>query len=260
MNRKQFMDTLRRELSKLPAGEVEDILTYYEEYFDEAGLENEDAVIRELGSPVKIASQMKANYAVKQIDSKKGKKGLSAIWWVLLGVLAAPIAVPVAFTAALTLFIIITVVIGLAIAAFFGIGMILVVGIALVIAGITSVSAGIGTALVGIGGGLALIGLVLALGFLVLFVVKAIFNSLAKAVNKRREQKVLDKEIQARKLTRNAEKAANEAEAEKNTVTNDVVDNESTAEQEEPENETIKRNIEGNPESKARGKEEDGNE
>ena len=35
--------------------------SYYQEYFDDAGEENEDAVIRELGSPGKVAASIKAN-------------------------------------------------------------------------------------------------------------------------------------------------------------------------------------------------------
>ena len=53
MNRKVFMERLRECLADISAEEREDALTYYESYFEEAGVENEAQVIEELGSPEK---------------------------------------------------------------------------------------------------------------------------------------------------------------------------------------------------------------
>ena len=53
MNRKKFIDILKEELSKLPDEEIDAAIEYYEEYFDEAGAENEEEVLSELGSPKK---------------------------------------------------------------------------------------------------------------------------------------------------------------------------------------------------------------
>ena len=60
MNRKEFMEQLRRLLHDIPAGDREEALAYYENYFDDAGLGNEASVIRELGSPGRIAAEIKA--------------------------------------------------------------------------------------------------------------------------------------------------------------------------------------------------------
>lgn len=59
MNRKIFMERLRELLKDIPAEEREEALTYYESYFDEAGAENEEKVIRELESPQKVAETIK---------------------------------------------------------------------------------------------------------------------------------------------------------------------------------------------------------
>lgn len=59
MNRKVFMERLRELLRDIPAEEREEALTYYESYFDEAGAENEQEVIRELESPQKVAETIK---------------------------------------------------------------------------------------------------------------------------------------------------------------------------------------------------------
>ena len=41
MTRNEFMAVLRKELKKLPQGEIDAAVDYYEEYFDEAGKEPE---------------------------------------------------------------------------------------------------------------------------------------------------------------------------------------------------------------------------
>lgn len=55
MNRQEFMRQLEYLLSGIPASEREDALAYYNNYFDEAGVENEAKVIEELGSPEAVA-------------------------------------------------------------------------------------------------------------------------------------------------------------------------------------------------------------
>lgn len=59
MNRRVFMERLRECLADISAEEREDALTYYESYFEEAGVENEAQVIDELGSPEKVAENIK---------------------------------------------------------------------------------------------------------------------------------------------------------------------------------------------------------
>lgn len=61
MNRDEFMQQLARLLSDLPENERMEAIRYYNDYFDEAGPENEANVIRELGSPGKVAAIIKAD-------------------------------------------------------------------------------------------------------------------------------------------------------------------------------------------------------
>ncbi len=51
MDRESYLKKLRGKLRRLPAHELNAALVYYEEYFDEAGVENEQQVIQQLGSP-----------------------------------------------------------------------------------------------------------------------------------------------------------------------------------------------------------------
>ncbi len=56
MNRAEYMKELAYLLQGLPDEEREEALQYYENYFDDAGEDQEEAVIAELGRPEKIAA------------------------------------------------------------------------------------------------------------------------------------------------------------------------------------------------------------
>ena len=60
MNRKEFMERLERLLWNISDNEREEALQYYNDYFDDAGKENESKVIEELGSPDQVARKIKA--------------------------------------------------------------------------------------------------------------------------------------------------------------------------------------------------------
>lgn len=60
MNRIEYMRRLAALLQDVPAKERVAAMQYYNDYFDDAGEENEGQVIEELGSPEKVAAEMKA--------------------------------------------------------------------------------------------------------------------------------------------------------------------------------------------------------
>ncbi len=61
MNRIQFMTQLAALLQDLPVEERREAMKYYNDYFDDAGAENEQKVIAELESPEKVAENLKAD-------------------------------------------------------------------------------------------------------------------------------------------------------------------------------------------------------
>ena len=61
MKRDDFINELERLLMDIPEGDRIDAIEYYYDYFDEAGVENEQKVIRELGSPERVAQTIKEN-------------------------------------------------------------------------------------------------------------------------------------------------------------------------------------------------------
>ena len=60
MMKQEFLQRLNRLLADVTQEEREEALRYYEEYFDEAGPEQEQAVLAELGSPEKVAATIPA--------------------------------------------------------------------------------------------------------------------------------------------------------------------------------------------------------
>ena len=71
MNRIDFMTQLKRLLSDISESDRNDALAYYNDYFDEAGAENEGQVIRELGSPGKVAAMIRTS--LRDTESNKGE-------------------------------------------------------------------------------------------------------------------------------------------------------------------------------------------
>ena len=59
MDRKKFMRELAFLLQDISEEEKDEALAFYEDYFDEAGRENEQKVIEELGTPERVAAIIK---------------------------------------------------------------------------------------------------------------------------------------------------------------------------------------------------------
>lgn len=179
MTRKEFMERLELLLQDISDSEREEALQYYNDYFDDAGPENEATVVEELGSPEQVAQKIKAGLSesaseytetgyedTRFRDSQEmiprtpmssgaadgqttGKKSQPEIqkttnFWkilaiVLFCVIAAPVILPVG---AGVLAVIAAVVIGL-LALCFGITVagfaILIAGVAVIVVGITKI-------------------------------------------------------------------------------------------------------------------------
>lgn len=59
MSKKEFLDQLSELLSDLSPEDKEEALSYYKEYIEDAGLENEAAILKELGSVSDLAKAIK---------------------------------------------------------------------------------------------------------------------------------------------------------------------------------------------------------
>lgn len=104
MNREAYLRQLAEKLRHLPKDEYERAMSYYVEFFDDAGPENEAQVIADLGTPGEVATQIIADVAMKRMDDveKTARKPFSTIWMIILAVFAAPLAVPLGAALLLT--------------------------------------------------------------------------------------------------------------------------------------------------------------
>jgi len=157
MNRIEFMNSLQYKLRRLPYEEVQNAISYYEEYFDEAGTENEAQTIVSLGSPSDVASKIIGEYAITVAEFKPvEKKKTNVILVTVLAIFASPIALPIAISILLILFSV-----GLVIFSLF------ITGVASIIAGIATLFMGFWAFSDGFGTGLFYIGssvLIIAIG------------------------------------------------------------------------------------------------
>lgn len=99
MTKNDYMKTLAYCLRRLPKEDFDQAIDYYEEYFADAGPENEQKAIEDLGSPEEAAKELIMNLAIKNAEKppKTVKRSFKAVWIGILGICAAPIALPLAF-------------------------------------------------------------------------------------------------------------------------------------------------------------------
>ena len=74
MDRAQFMRELEELLADISETERQDALEFYNNYFDDAGIENEASVIKDLGSPEKVAAIIKADLKDPEKGYEYGKE------------------------------------------------------------------------------------------------------------------------------------------------------------------------------------------
>ncbi len=96
MNRQEYMKQLKHCLRRLSKEDFEHAVEYYEEYFADAGAENEAKAIEDLGSPQEAADQIIRDMALSYSKEpvRDVRSGINAIWVALLALFAVPIAVP----------------------------------------------------------------------------------------------------------------------------------------------------------------------
>lgn len=78
MSRWEFMRRLEELLSDISPSEREEALQYYNEYINDAGRENEEEVIRSLGSPEQVAESVKEGLGEAFNDGEFSEKGFSS--------------------------------------------------------------------------------------------------------------------------------------------------------------------------------------
>lgn len=159
MSKDEFFADLRRRLRRLPPSEMEAALEYYREYLEDAGPENEAAILKEWGSPSRVASQILVEFAAKQMQKKSSvKRGISTVWIVILTIFASPMAIPIAACLVCILLAIAAVVLGI-LAALGGTALgVMVMGLIFAYVGVSVVPQSLPTAAFYVGCGLFAVG------------------------------------------------------------------------------------------------------
>lgn len=100
MSKEEYLKQLKEKLKRLPKEDFEHAVEYFEEYFADAGEENEAKAIEDLGSPQEAAEQIIHEIALDYSKEpvKNVRRGLNGLWVILLALFAAPIALPLVFT------------------------------------------------------------------------------------------------------------------------------------------------------------------
>lgn len=169
MEKNEYLSTLQRNLKNVPADEVSNIMAFYQEYFEDAGPENEAKVIAELGAPEMLAVKASANYVMNDIHNRdeenknRKKSSVTNLWILILAICGSPIWFPLGIAVAIVAFALV-IAIGSVIFAF-GICCVALMlsGIAMSILGIGAVigimTVGSSTGLFAIGYGMVSVGL-----------------------------------------------------------------------------------------------------
>lgn len=215
MNRIEFMSELDRLLKNISAEERAEAIQYYQDYFEDAGIENEAQIIEELGSPQRVAQTIReglrgrnddsseyretgytdtrferrddlANrYDYSGMEQKQAPKKNNLLKVVLIAaiiLLASPVILPVALGILATVF-------ALAVSGFAILGSLLIVAVCIVFAGVITSICGFvkifaspGLGLIVCGAGL-LIGVFGAIGTVLLFkLCMIVFPALFKGI------------------------------------------------------------------------------
>lgn len=109
MNKQEYLTALNKELKKMPEEERKNALQYYIEYFDDAGVENCERVIIELGRPKDVANQILSDYAIKMVNMPTvpfTTKSAGKFKWLWIAILVSPIALPLAICIIIAAFVI----------------------------------------------------------------------------------------------------------------------------------------------------------
>lgn len=138
MNKNTFLSELSRKLRRLPKEDYDDAMRYYTEYLIDCGVDEMEDVTPLVGTVDEVTARIFEECTDKQMDKavKEGgpKNNSKAIWYILLGIFAAPIAFPIAIVIAAVFF-------ALVVAVFAVIIALLASSIGVVIAGIAALPA-----------------------------------------------------------------------------------------------------------------------
>lgn len=202
MSKEAYLNELRDRLKGLEQQDIEDAVSYCEEYFEEAGEGNEQQVVDDLGTPAKFAAQIRAESTIRRSDrgyrrEKNPNTSLKNLGIIVIGLCALPIALPLACAAVAVVFALFIAIAALVFASVITFVSVLAAGVLLIFNGFMNLS-NLGNAFIAFGSGLLCLGigiLVLMLFYwlirlLILLSTRVITSIYNKAKGGRRREKI----------------------------------------------------------------------
>ncbi|MCL2680829.1 MAG: DUF1700 domain-containing protein [Coriobacteriia bacterium] len=181
MTKTAFLAELQRKLKAMPESEVIAAIAYYDEYLSEAGPENEETAIAQLGSPAQVAAGIMGDYVYADTtgeDITTGK-GLSALWIVVIGLIVGPLALPLALVLIALIFSLLIAALSLIFSLFATAVALLVSGVVYLATGLYTLFISFATGVVTIGTGLVFMAMGAALMLIMIWATKHIVNGIA---------------------------------------------------------------------------------
>ena len=186
MTRNEYMEQLKKYLKRLPKEDYDNAIEYFSEYFDEAGAENEQQVMKELGEPKEAAGELLLNLLQETTTHSPAKTKRSPGKIILLAFLvlcASPVSLALLIGALGVLFAVVVVIA----AVIFSLGVTCAVtvagGIMLAGFGATLIFKSVAAACMMVGGGFLMAGSGILIGVLTVYICKWCATGIGRLVN-----------------------------------------------------------------------------
>ena len=186
MTRKEYMEQLKKYLKRLPKEDYDNAIEYFSEYFDEAGAENEQQVMEELGQPKEAAGELLLNLLQETTTHSPAKTKRSPGKIILLAFLvlcASPVSLALLIGALGVLFAVVVVIATV----IFSLGVTCAAtvagGIMLSGFGATLIFKSVAAACMMVGGGFLMAGAGILIGVLTIYICKWCATGIGRLVN-----------------------------------------------------------------------------
>jgi len=100
----EYIQAVQKLLGQLTTAEQEDVVEYYREYLQDAGITTYQEAVDELGSPRALARKVLADYSIKLVENshqqsrtttQAARSNAKTIWLIILALLSTPITIPI---------------------------------------------------------------------------------------------------------------------------------------------------------------------
>lgn len=189
---KNYLEKFAAYLIQLADGERDEVIEFYREYLLDAGIQDYDDCVAELGTPKQLARKILADYSIRfnenltadQGKRQKSRAGVRAIWWVVLALLSTPITIPALIVILAVLFAMAAVVFAIGVALVATIAAVTMLAFSAITAGVGVFTQEIWVSIFYIGSGLAIIGVELLILPLVVWFIGVMIQGVSTVVQR----------------------------------------------------------------------------